>query len=364
MASNTSGGVTIPESITEWRKKARANGVLGTIDQLGSQVKVRSASKFHFRHFLGLRVIYKFGNKHGRSSLPTQIINQFPMPTTIALDKTSYWNDYLTEIRTFAVTQVGVAASCVPQSLGPMVNVWLYQKHIILGDEDYSDVSKISEVSPVAGRTRGRHIQRAQALATPTRAPKLPGLQKMMQHVSLSEEESGDESLDEELDEEAPDDDLDTADGLRDDKFNTPGFMAEGQLIKDEQTVNVFLLAFLSAITATTVPFHTRWLAERNAMVYEKKVRYVARTDGHLRGATGQTYSLIEVKPRRRKDGDVSIRIQESAQMAAWLTQNRKESHDPYKKCRYRRYPIIPLPGSGLTRTGCSFCRRIKMRSS
>lgn len=351
MASNTSSGVAIPQSITEWRKKARANEVLGTIDQLGSQVKVKSASKFQFRHFLGLRVIYKFGNKHGKSSLPTQIINQFGIPTAIALDKTSYWNDYLTEIRKFAVTQVGVAASCVPRSLGPLVNVWLYQKHIILGDEDYSDVSKLSRVSPVAARTRGRHIQRAQALATPTRASKLQGLQRMMQGVSLSEEESGDElneSLDEDLDEEVPDDgseresDLDTTDGPRYDNIYTPEYTAEGQLIKDEQTVNVFLLAFLSAITATTVPFHTRWLAERNAMVYEKKVRYVARTDGHLRSSAGQTYSLIEVKPRRRKVDDVLIRIQESAQMAAWLTQDEKESHDPYTKCRYRRYPITP----------------------
>lgn len=33
------------------------------------------------------------------------------------------------------------------------------------------------------------------------------------------------------------------------------------------QTVNVFLLTLLSAITATTVPFETRWLAERNAMI-------------------------------------------------------------------------------------------------
>ena len=74
-------------------------------------------------------------------------------------------------------------------------------------------------------------------------------------------------------------------------------------------------------------------------MVFKKNVRYIARTDGHLRNRKGQSFSLIEVKPRRRRK-DVSIRVQESAQMAAWISQNKIKSHDPGQKCEY----VPPLP--------------------
>ena len=105
-----------------------------------------------------------------------------------------------------------------------------------------------------------------------------------------------------------------------------------GGRIRDEQTVNVFILALLSAVTAATTPFHTRWVAERNTMVFEKNVRYVAMTDGRLRDRDDRSLSLIEVKPRKR-GGDVSIRVQESAQIAAWISENKVRSHDPDINC-------------------------------
>ena len=113
----------------------------------------------------------------------------------------------------------------------------------------------------------------------------------------------------------------------------TPFSGRNNQPVKDEQTVNVFLLAFLSALTASSVPFHTRWVAERNTFVYENKVRFVAKTDGHLRDCNGETRSLIEVKSRRRVN-DVQIRVQESAQMAAWIKQTKLNAHDHEKDCK------------------------------
>ena len=92
----------------------------------------------------------------------------------------------------------------------------------------------------------------------------------------------------------------------------TPERGSRGGLIIDKRTVNVFLIALLSAITATTIPFHTRWVAERYATEFRKNVRYVAETDGRLRTKIGQSSDLIEVKPRERET-DVAIRIQETA---------------------------------------------------
>ena len=116
------------------------------------------------------------------------------------------------------------------------------------------------------------------------------------------------------------------------DEVYTPTRGPGGRYIRDEQTVNVFILALLSTITATTVPFDTRWVAERNAMVFRKNVWYVARTDGHLLNRKNRSLGLIEVKPRMRGK-DISIRVQETAQMAAWISQEKVDSHDPNKSC-------------------------------
>ena len=50
-------------------------------------------------------------------------------------------------------------------------------------------------------------------------------------------------------------------------------------------------------------------------------VQYVARTDAHLRKHKDQSFSLLEVKRRRGCD-DVSSCVQETAQMAAWISEN------------------------------------------
>lgn len=67
-------------------------------------------------------------------------------------------------------------------------------------------------------------------------------------------------------------------------------------------------------------------------MLFKKNVQYIAKTDGHLQSKRRQTFSLIEVKPRKRA-GDVAIRVQESAQIAAWISHNEVKSHDPETNC-------------------------------
>lgn len=77
-------------------------------------------------------------------------------------------------------------------------------------------------------------------------------------------------------------------------------------------TVNVFIMALLSAITATRVPFDTRWLPDRNTMIFLKNFRCIARTDGHICVRNSQSRNLIEVKPRMRKQRCLyTIRVQE-----------------------------------------------------
>ncbi len=83
-------------------------------------------------------------------------------------------------------------------------------------------------------------------------------------------------------------------------------------------------------------------------MIFKKKIRYIARTDGHLRNKRGPSFSLIELKSRKRGD-DVSIRVQESAQMTARISHNKITSHDPNNSCEYVLRSLLS-PGSRPTR--------------
>lgn len=160
MASNTSDQ-SLPRNIRGWKKLARIWNVSGGINQLGSPVPVRSASKFEFKQFLGLQVIYEFPKV--RSRLPIQITKQFPSSGDSDLENLSGWNAYLGEVEKFdihLVTQSSAAQTSVPRTLGSLVNVWQFQLHVLLGDEAAADPNKISEVTPVAHRTRAQTLKR------------------------------------------------------------------------------------------------------------------------------------------------------------------------------------------------------------
>lgn len=339
----------VPRTVFDWKTTAKQWGAAAAISQLGSQEKVKSASKFDFKHFLGLRVIYVFGG----SRLPPSIAKQFPLPQALALNNLPGWNAYLNEINTFSKTRD--LSSCIPKDLGPMVNVWQFQQHVLRGDGKGVDLTKISVVSPAK-------TMRAEQQTSPTVQRQLRLTLSRMNNMSISGVNNGREVNKEDAEGESDEENTEASEHLGSDSeedegsvsnsgddegsesnpgdddpsdgFYTPGVDTQGHPIKDEQTVNVFLLAFLSAITATIVPFHTRWLADRNAMIFQKRVRYVARTDGYLRGENSESYSLIEVKPRKRGH-NIAIRVQESAQMAAWISQSGTSSHNPMKDCRY-----------------------------
>ena len=85
-----------------------------------------------------------------------------------------------------------------------------------------------------------------------------------------------------------------------DDGRYTPIQKPETRYVRDEQ-IEFFHPCFLLAATSTTVPFHTRWVTERNSMIFRKNVQYsyVAGTDGRLRNDKNRSFGLIGVKPRK-----------------------------------------------------------------
>ncbi|KAJ5783405.1 uncharacterized protein N7518_009082 [Penicillium psychrosexuale] len=88
---------------------------------------------------------------------------------------------------------------------------------------------------------------------------------------------------------------------------------------RDEQIVNTALIVFLNALTMH-FDFYSNWTLHRKPFIATfENAQFEARTDGYLDSPGGKTRAIIEVKPVTRKLNMVPIRMQESAQMVAWI---------------------------------------------
>ncbi|KXG51572.1 uncharacterized protein PGRI_089650 [Penicillium griseofulvum] len=100
--------------------------------------------------------------------------------------------------------------------------------------------------------------------------------------------------------------------------------------ISDEQIVNTALLLYLQALLINICEIGADWTPERRALVVKKKDGqkvYEARVDGFLRyqhDENSPIMAIVEVKPSIREQTleTDAIRMQEGAQMAAWISQH------------------------------------------
>ena len=176
MTTTRTKRMSLPADVTDWKELARSWRTTGGINKLGSPDPVRSASTFKFEHFLGLQIIYE--SSKSQSRFPIEITRQFPSFDDSDLKDLSGWDAYLDEIERFSesgATQSSASQICVPRTLGAFINVWQLQLHVLLGDKVAADLSKISEVTPVAHRTRAGTEKRNQYL-TPTPAARVKNL--------------------------------------------------------------------------------------------------------------------------------------------------------------------------------------------
>src|SRR5262249_45241365 len=94
----------------------------------------------------------------------------------------------------------------------------------------------------------------------------------------------------------------------------------------DEQIVNAALVLFLKAVTMHFVG-DVYWTFHRKAFRIgnggkKNKPGYEARVDGYLcRCSDNKVMAILETKPCVRQSHDHKILMQESAQMAAWISQ-------------------------------------------
>lgn len=209
MAGKLSDKKKVPTSVQKWKTLAAEWRVLGAFKELGSQEKVKSASKFEFRHFLGLRVIYQISKT--KSILPVKITNQFPPPIDAGLERLIGWNAYLDEIEKLSqrhTTLSNISEACVPMNLAALINVWQLQQHVLLGDGKAAEISKVSEVSPVSNRTRAKDTRRVLFQPSPTPGPRFgnPSLSDRTATLAIKDEDIFAEEIEEQITDKEEDD--------------------------------------------------------------------------------------------------------------------------------------------------------------
>ena len=187
----------LPADVDKWRRLAKSFNATGGMEELGSPIKVSSASRFDHINFLGLQVLYDLPLEKV-SRIPYEITRQFPSSPNSHLRDIPGYTAYLDEVEKAErnrIKKATIAQESVPLSLGIFMSTWQFQRHVIVGDQVFADIPKISMVqsaSPVAKRTRAQIKARLiQQAATPTPAPKFKTMSLAKQTASLSLQSKG-----------------------------------------------------------------------------------------------------------------------------------------------------------------------------
>ncbi|RDH37517.1 hypothetical protein BDQ94DRAFT_157058 [Aspergillus welwitschiae] len=288
----------VPATATKWAELAEKEGVLNTHIH---KETLSSASKIKLRQYLLLRVLRK--DSH-RSKLNPRRLGLEPWMSQAKEMLQSYpsWNIYresfrgkLEEGNFFLVKYSQIEAAKVKSN----------------------EISNNVMFSPVSKHTRqSTRERREKPNSTPTRS-NLPSLEQLSifdETTATGPVTPGTEGNDDDFPEPA--------------SISTGGSLGPEELLRemyppvdDEQIVNVALVSFLQALTDYFPSLGSSWTIHRKPLKAKfNDAEYEARTDGYLRGKVdGEVRALIEVKAALREHSRLEIRMQEGAQMVAWL---------------------------------------------
>ena len=211
--------------MAEWKRLAKKWNVTGTLEELGSPIKISSASKFEYENFLGLQVPYKFPQEG--TTLPAAITRQFPSDSDNHLEDLPGFKTYLTEIenaRVHSISKDSIVYTRISPELQAFINVWQLQMHVLVGDEPAIDVPKVSPASSIAKKTGAKigakQFEQAPVTPTPASRSQSMSLPKVAAVLSLNEgaefENDGD-SEEDTIDDDLPEDAEDSSDNDDDD---------------------------------------------------------------------------------------------------------------------------------------------------
>ena len=340
----------LPTNEEKWQDMMRKLGYTQPNQRLTS-IRMMSASKMDLSQFLFLRVLWKIRLPANQlwadlTNGSLSIANGALSKAKNFLENLASWNKYLSQIRT-------KPSASFPASHNPLTNaldaaavestfalVLLYQRKSFGMDEAPPPGEDLNKV--VMGKSPVRQPSIFQDPQTPT-----PSRPSNPSSINLRDEfASGDEGM--ELDNvqenkevslaksietmnhtETPQTTVSQRFGESSPRSPLSGPKAKDyKAVEDEQIVNSALILFLQSLSLHYPSVPGEWSLYRQAFTLtdpsnsDSKV-YEARVDGVFRDATsGLPKMIVEVKPylRRSTLGVYDkIRIQEGAQIAAWV---------------------------------------------
>ncbi|KAI0810311.1 hypothetical protein GGR55DRAFT_646127 [Xylaria sp. FL0064] len=324
----------LPETHSDWSFNVQKLGLTGkSIHEAGS---VSSGSRFGLGEFLLLRILWPEENKARQLYLMYQ--NTKPLEEVkVFLDGgvvKTIWSNYLQSTLKSKehLAKEGYAG------LGTFSLVRYHQlqsQHWKFGNGDTR--SKVDFSPPISSRTRS---QTSGIPTTPTRAPKGLDIEDPLAALTLDDAPASSHSTQHSTSSSGS---LSTPPG-QGDNYYPPGALSEA--IEDEQIVNTALIEYLNALAIHHPQLEADWTLHRLPLV-ARNIRtgaktYEARIDGYLRRRRDNApLVILEVKPHRRLAKEAEIRMQEGAQMAAWISQYPPRNLEDMRQKNYRERRLL-----------------------
>lgn len=285
--------LNLPYNAQTWEEKV--SGHDDDVSNIHSLEVIESASKIPEGQFLSLRVLWKSFEAGLFDFQKFGIASEYDSACQF-LDSLDCWVNYVKDIRDRASN-----TSTVFPDLGTFTLVRDHQ--LEAARVEVADDTSAVEFSPVASRTRRK--------------------------AEIGIEDSplyGKGKGAEDLDSAFQDLDLSSPLGTPSTTFAQSPVSKEAAAIlfpatRDEQIVNTALLLFLRAVSIHKLR-NPSWTLQRQIFkVHFPKGKLEARTDGFLElngGGEREVKAIVEVKACVR-EGNEQVRMQESAQMVAWI---------------------------------------------
>ncbi|KAI0104626.1 hypothetical protein GGR51DRAFT_521573 [Nemania sp. FL0031] len=327
--------LVLPETVEAWHTVAEARGL--KMESIFGHHAYKSASAIEFDQFLLLRVICP------RRLSPKSIYKTYYRSKWLRSDSFDVavaslkaqeaWKPYIKSTPQTLQQQQQQQTESSLALLGLFSLVRYYQLEVTRTKQDNLSRPKL-EWTPIALRTRRRLAIQAQPPETPTRPPR-----SRKEDIASVEDAFGGLEIGSATE---PSPDLST--------LGIPGTLsslyspddddaASFKAANDEQIVNTALLLYLNALAISCSQVQGHWTLHRKRFVLESKGEkvYEARVDGYLCSKDNEVKAIVEVKPYTRSSKLENIRMQEAAQMAAWINSdppNVQTMREQKKTCR------------------------------
>ncbi|KAI1421868.1 hypothetical protein F5Y12DRAFT_664252 [Xylaria sp. FL1777] len=298
----------LPGNTSKWLLEAQQLGLVGkSIHEYGL---ASSGSKIERTQFLLLYILWL--DKEGKDLESKYKDNKYMHEAMSFLyegEIKGIWSNYLKSINE-PLRYIMLGAFSLVRYHQRQTMFWKFLK----GDTP----SKV-DFSPVASRTRSQANKIQTEPKTPTRASKESSLENTFKLLHIRDPPSEPPAA---PSSKTPSSSPSTPPGQRD-TYHPPG--ARFGAIEDEQIVNTALIEYLNALAIHYPKLEADWTLHRLPLTARNNAgqkTYEARTDGYLkRRSDGAPLVILEVKPHRRTPKKNETRMQEAAQMAAWISQ-------------------------------------------